>query len=204
VQSFTQFLESVAREGGAVNLAFEERLFGLVAVLQKITEPLMAEDVPYELVGGLAVLVHVEAVDPEQSMLTRDVDLMVRRADLERVKEIAARHGFRYRHSAGLDMLMFGDTDRARNSVHLLFADESVRPGQAPNPTIHPELKSVLGQNVFVIPVAGLVRMKLNAYRLKDQVHIQVLDAAGLISPEIENALSPELQSRLHHIRETE
>ena len=38
--------------------------------------------------------------------LTRDVDLMVRREDLERVKQAAANHGFRFRHAAGVDMLI--------------------------------------------------------------------------------------------------
>ena len=65
----------------------------LAGVRHKITGPLMAEEVPHEVIGGLAVLIHVEEADPAQSALTRDVDLMIRRSDLERVVEIAARHG---------------------------------------------------------------------------------------------------------------
>ena len=44
-------------------------------------------------------------------------------------------------------------------------------------------------------PLDGL--MKLTSYRLKDHVHIQDLDAAGLIPPAIEAALSLELRQRL-------
>lgn len=203
--TFEQFLRDTARRGEVVNLMFEERLFDLVGVLHRITDPLMAENVPHELIGGMAVLVHVEEADPGQSTLTRDVDLMIRRSDLERVKEIALRQGFRFRHTAGLDMLMHGPSDSARNAVHLIFSGEKVRPNQAaPNPPIQPEKKAVLGREVFVIPVADLVSMKLSSNRDKDRVHIRAMDAAGLITPEVEHGLPEELQGRLRYTRETE
>ena len=203
--TFAQFLAEVAQKGKVVNTLFEERLFDLVGILRKITDPLMAEGVPHELVGGLAVLVHVEEVDPAQSVLTRDVDLMIQRSDLETVKQIAAQRGFRFRHAAGVDMLLYGVSDRARNAVHLIFSGEKVRPNQeAPNPPIRPERKTIHGQEVFVISVADLVRMKLISYRDKDRVHIRSMDTARLITPAIERGLSSELQSRLRHVRETE
>jgi hypothetical protein len=203
--TFAQFLTDAARKGEAVNTLFEERLFDLVGVLHKISAALSAEGVPHELIGGLAVLVHVEEADPTQAMLTRDVDLMVLRADLQRVKDAAARHGFRFRHSAGLDMLLYGNTDSAKNAVHLIFSGEKVSPNQAsPNPPIAPEKKRIHNQEVMVIPVADLVRMKLSSFRLKDQVHIQVMDAAGLIASDVEKKLTKELLARLQHVRETE
>lgn len=203
--TFEQFLQDTAQKGEAINLIFEERLFGLVGVLHKIADPLMAENVPHELIGGLAVLVHVEAADPTHSTLTRDVDLMILRSDLEHVKEIASQHGFRFRHSAGLDMLLYSETDSARNAVHLIFSGEKTGPNQAtPNPPIHPERRAIHGREVFVIPVVDLARMKLSAYHDQDRVHVRSMDAAGLITPAVEQALPAELQSRLQHVRETE
>src|SRR5450432_2015273 len=203
--TFAQFLTDAARKGEAVNTVFEERLFDLVGVLHKIGEALSAEGIPHELIGGLAVLVHVEEADPTHAMLTRDVDLMVLRADLDRIKDAAARHGFRFRHAAGVDMLLYGNTGSARNAVHLIFSGEKVRPNQAtPNPPIAPEKKAVLGREVFVIPVADLVSMKLSSNRDKDRVHIRAMDAAGLITPEVEHGLPEELQGRLRYTRETE
>jgi hypothetical protein len=203
--TFAQFLTDAAQNGEAVNTLFEERLFDLVGVLHKISEALSAEGVPHELIGGLAVLVHVEEADPTHAMLTRDVDLMVLRADLERIKDAAAKHGFRFRHAAGLDMLLYGNTDSAKNAVHLIFSGEKVRPDQAtPNPPIAPEKKRIHNQEVMVIPVADLVRMKLSSFRLKDQVHIQVMDAARLITSDVEKKLTDELLARLQHVRETE
>jgi hypothetical protein len=203
--TFAQFLADAARNGEAVNTLFEERLFDLVGILHKVTDALAAENIPHELIGGLAVLIHVEEAGPTHTTLTRDVDLMVYRSDLERIQKAAAKSDFRFRHAAGVDMLLYGSTESAKNAVHLIFSGEKVRPNQAtPNPSIHPEVKTIHGREVFVIPLADLVRMKLSSYRDKDRVHIRSMDAAGLIKPEIEKTLAKELQSRLQHIRETE
>jgi hypothetical protein len=196
--SFEWFLRDVAEKGEAVNIMFEERLFRLVGILNRITQPLMAEDVSHEVIGGFAVLIHVEAADPERSILTRDVDLMIRRSDLDRVKEIASRHGFRFRHADGGDMLTYVEAGSRKSAVHLVYSGDKI------GPPIEPALQTILGCNVFVIRVPDLVRMKLSSYRLKDQLHIQSMDAAGLITPDIEKELSAELLSRLARIRELE
>jgi predicted DNA binding CopG/RHH family protein len=203
--TFEQFLAETATRGGAVNTLFEERLFNLVGILHKITDRLTAENIPYEVIGGLAVLIHVEEANPELTSLTRDVDLMVSRSDLERIKLAAAKNGFRFRHAVGVDMLVYGDEESARNAVHLIFSGEKVRPNYpVPAPPIVPERKRIHGKDVMVIPVADLVQMKLTSYRDKDRVHIRSLDAAGLLTHEAEKRLTPELLSRLKHIRETE
>jgi hypothetical protein len=205
VLTFEQFLRTTAAKGEAINTLFEERLFDLVGVLHKIAGVLSEENVPYELVGGLAVVVHVEAADPEHTTLTRDVDLMIRREDLDRVKEAAAKRGFRFRHTAGVDMLLYGETNSARNAVHLIFSGELVRPNQAaPNPPIAPEKKQIHGGEVMVIQVTDLVCMKLSSFRDKDRVHVRSMDAAGLVTPEVEAKLATELLTRLRHVRETE
>jgi hypothetical protein len=205
VLTFEQFLRTTAARGEAINTLFEERLFDLVGVLHKIAQALSHGGIPYELIGGLAVLIHVEEVNPELTSLTRDVDLMIRREDLERIKEVTAREGFRFRHTAGVDMLLYGETDSARNAVHLVFSGELVRPNQAaPNPAIAPEKKQIHGGEVMVIPVADLVRMKLSSFRDKDRVHVRSMDAARLITPDVEAKLPTELFTRLQYVRETE
>jgi hypothetical protein len=200
---FVEFLEEVAAKGEAVNILFEERLFNLVGVLQKIAEPLSEAGVPYEVVGGLAVLIHVEEADPTHSVLTRDVDILISRSDLERVVAVAESRGFRFRHAAGVDMLLYGD--KAASAIHLLFSGERVKATQVTaNPSVAPEHKTIKGQGVAVIPVADLVHMKLSANRDKDRVHLRSLDAAGLITPEIERGLPEALQARLQQVRQTE
>jgi hypothetical protein len=203
--TFEQFLADAANKGEALNTVFEERLFRLVGILHKITDALTAEHIPHEVIGGLAVLIYVEEANPEQTALTRDVDLLVDRSDLERVKSAVAKQGFHFRHVAGVDMLISGDTGSAANAVHLIFSGEKVRPSYVvPAPPIQPERKIIQGKEVMVIPLADLVRMKLTSFRLKDQVHLKSIDSVGLITDTIEQKLPPELLLRLKHIRETE
>jgi hypothetical protein len=71
VLTFEQFLRTPAAEWDAINTLFEERLFDLVGVLHKISRVLSEESILYELIGGLAVLVHVEEANPEHTTLTR-------------------------------------------------------------------------------------------------------------------------------------
>ena len=54
------------------------------------------------------------------------------------------------------------------------------------------------------MPLADLVRMKLTSFRLKDKTHIKDLDEAGVITTEIEAALSRVLQERLAQVRAQE
>lgn len=203
--TFAEFLGNAASKREFVNVLFEERVFELIGTLQKLSLPLEQAGVPHELVGGLAVFLHVESADSTHSSLTRDIDVLIRRHDLPQIVAIAEEHGFRFRHAAGLDMLLYGDTTSARNAVHLLFTCEKVKETQLEaHPTIRPVRANMHGQDFLVIPVADLVRMKLSSYRDKDRVHVRGMDAAGLINHEVEDGLTEDLRSRLRHIRETE
>jgi hypothetical protein len=205
METFAEFLGNAAVRREFVNVLFEERVFELIGTLQQLSLPLEQAGVLHELVGGLAVFLHVENADSTHSSLTRDIDIMIRRSDLADVIAISEKHGFRFRHAAGLDMLIYGETNSARNAVHLLFEGEKVKETQLePHPHIRPVRTGTHGQDFLVIPVVDLVRMKLSSYRDKDRVHIRGMDAAGLITPEIEQSLSQPMQARLQHIRETE
>jgi len=62
----------------------------------------------------------------------------------------------------------------------------------------------VTNDGIMLAPVADLVRMKLNSFRLKDKVHIIDLDSVGLITPEIEQTLPDALRDRLDQVRKEE
>lgn len=203
--NFEQFLTAAAHRGEVVNTLFEERLYRLTGLLHRVTEALTGAGIAHEVIGGLAVLIHVEEANPEHATLTRDVGLLIRREDLERVREAALRAGFVYRHAAGVDMLVPAGAGTAVNAVHLVFSDEKVRPDYpAPSPPIRPVRKRIHGEDVMVIGVQDLLRMKLTSNRDKDRVHVRSMDAAGLITSEVESSLPQELRARLAHIRATE
>jgi len=106
------------------------------------------------------------------------------------------------RHSAGMDILPGSETNSARNTVRLRFSGEKVKVEELDaHPSIRPVRAGLHGQNIFVIPVMDLVRMKLSSNRDKDRVHIRGMDAAGLITNAVEAGLSEDLGFRLRHIR---
>src|ERR1700692_3638103 len=97
-----QYLRDTAAAGGAINTMFEERIFALVGILERIAVPLDAARIPYELIGGGAVMVHVDRIDNSAVRNTKDLDIMVNRADLDRIRTVAEQNGFTFRRAAGL------------------------------------------------------------------------------------------------------
>ncbi len=85
--TFEQHLRNTAVEGRVINVMFEERLFALVGTLESIATILTSAKIGFELIGGGAVMVHVNRVEPSAVRNTKDLDIMVDRADLERIKE---------------------------------------------------------------------------------------------------------------------
>jgi hypothetical protein len=185
-----------------VNTIFEGALDQLVDVAKRFSAVLENAGIPCRVVGGLAVFLHVERIDPLAARLSRDVDVAIDRRSLDAIKAAVEVHGFRYRHVAGVDMFLDAKNPGVRSAVHAIFIGEKV----------HPEdLESVPGAEAFraqrgflIAPVADLVKMKLTSFRLKDKVHIQDLDGVGLITTEIEQSLSEPLRQRLAEVRATE
>lgn len=152
---------------------------------------LLAEaGVPYVLVGGVAVLHHgyVRA--------TRDLDLLVARADVDRLEPLLSRHGFaraaanRLRHLAsGVD-------------VDLLFAGEArPRPGAPPYPSPLELGRSAREPDVVDLP--ALLELKLTAARHQDLADavalLKGLDEAGYLA--VESRLRAELRDALLRLR---
>ncbi|HTC34283.1 MAG TPA: hypothetical protein VK724_12970 [Bryobacteraceae bacterium] len=177
-----------------------ERLFDL---LERLHSALAKAGVEYRVIGGLAVFFQVSARDPDAARMTRDVDIAVDRSDLERIARAAESFGFRYRHVAGVDMLVSAENPKAKSAVHLVFVREKVRPQDLlPIPDFSEPTRTVEG--FLLAPVLALVRMKLTSFRLKDKTHIIDMDSVGLITPEIEAALPDVLRERLEKVRAEE
>lgn len=203
--SFRQYLDELGRKGAVVNLMFESWIHAHISILRKVVDFLSDENIPYELIGGSAVALHVATKDRDEIIPTQDLDLIVNRSDLQKIKESAPKHGFQFRHAAGMDMLLHGEDTKAIKGVHLVFSGEKVRPSYVmPAPAIHPENMPVEGLSVAVIALPDLINMKLTSNRDKDRVHIRNMDSVGLITPDIEAHLPTVLKDRLTNIRETE
>ena len=181
------------------NTFFEERveqLFDLAGLVERIFSSAGLE---YRVIGDLAAYLYVEEVEPDAGRLTKDIDIVVRRDDLERIAKAAEPFGLRHRHVAGVDMLVQADQPSARRAIHLVFTGERVRPEYyEATPELGPYRQM---RGLRLIPLTDLVRMKLTSFRAKDEAHLKDLDEAGLITPEIETALSPVLAERLAQVR---
>ncbi len=185
-----------------VNSHYEKQVDQLIELAARFAEALTKAGIEYRIVGGLAIYLHVNSIDPLAARLTRDIDAAVSRSDIEKIAQAVRPFGLAFRHAAGVDMLVDARSPKARSAVHLVFVKEKVRPEYVASV---PEFSSASNlDGLLVAPVADLVRMKLTSFRLKDRVHIQDMDGVGLITPEIESALPEVLRERLAQVRATE
>ena len=147
--------------------------------LRRISQALDAADVPYAVVGGNAVQIWVAQADESVARATQDVDIVLRRADLDAAIRALEAAGFVFREGAGIAMFLDGPNAKARDAVHVVFAGEKVRPDYVESVPDIANYRWI--QNVRLMPLEPLVRMKLTSFRDKDRVHLRDLLSVGLI-----------------------
>ena len=164
--------------------------------LKQVTAALDDAAIPYAVVGGNAVAAWVATVDPAATRTTKDVDILVRRADLQQITQTLTKLG--YRREDLRDLVIFIDPDEPsrRSGVHLVWAAEKLRPSyRHPTPDVDAAVRE---PGAFaVLDLSGLVRMKLTSLRDIDRVHIADLLSVGLIDDRIRAGLPADLQERL-------
>ena len=166
--------------------------------LRRATKALDAAGVPYAVVGGNAVAEWVARIDDEAVRNTKDVDLLVRRADFAAVQTALETAGFVYHHLLDVDVFIDGPQGKPSAGVHLLFAGEKVRPeDEHPCPELDESERAAEFQ---VVALLALVRMKLLAWRLKDRVHLLDMIQVGLLDATWPARLPPPLGDRLQQL----
>ncbi|MEM6458601.1 MAG: nucleotidyltransferase family protein [Planctomycetota bacterium] len=166
--------------------------------LERAAEALAEADVRYAVAGGNAVAAWVTKVDRAAVRFTQDVDLLVQRDDLNRIRLVLGEAGFVYRHTSGLDMFLEGPQAKARDAVHLIYAGEKVR---AEHMTAAPLLDQSQGdEGLQIVSLDALVEMKLNSYRRKDQVHLLDMIGVGLIDRSWLDRVPTALSDRLREL----
>jgi hypothetical protein len=166
--------------------------------LERTATVLEAAGIPYAIIGGNAVRAWVAQADEAAVRTTRDVDILLRRADFPRAIEAMEAAGFVYRHVKSIDMFLDGAGSKARDAVHVLFAGEKVRQD---DPVPAPEVEeSVEMEKHRVLQLESLVRMKLTSFRPKDQMHLIDMLDVELIDESWRTRFPPELAARLQVI----
>lgn len=175
-----------------------ERLLRAAAALERA-------GIPYAVVGGNAVAAWVSRVDEAAVRNTRDVDLLIRRADLDAASAALAAAGFVRRHAGtprrcGVDIFLDGPDAKARDAVHVVFAGEKVRPDYAlPAPDV---LEADAAPGFRVVALDALVRMKLTSFRDRDRVHLRDMLELGLIDAGWCDRFPSPLAERLRYLVE--
>ena len=162
------------------------------------TAALATAGIPYAVAGGNAVAAWVARVDRAAVRNTQDVDILVRRSDLPAITRALEAAGFV--PATVMDVVCFldGPQGSPRDAIHLLFASEKVRPSYA-LPTADVD-ERVTADDYEIVSLEALVRMKLNSFRRKDQVHLLDLISLGLVDASWLPRLVPEHATRLRQL----
>lgn len=165
-------------------------------LLERITSALVSGGVPFCLVGGQAVALWVASRQPSAVRTTKDVDILLRRIDLPRARAAALTVSMDYFEILGVGMFLDQQNPDPRLAVHLIWADEKVRPEAAViSPSVDDHVELDPGKPV--VSLAGLVRMKLVSYRDQDRVHLRDLIDVGLVDRSHLHDLPAALAARL-------
>lgn len=182
-----------------------ERVFRTV---DKITERLHraaaaldAAGVPYAVIGGNTVINWVSRVDDSRTRFTKDVDLLLRRADVDAAERALTLVGFRRQLVLGVTAFVDGPDGKFGDAMHVIFAGEKVRPEyMTPAPDV---TECEVAEHFRVLRLDALVRMKLTSNRDHDRTHIRDLIGVGLVDASWLAQLPTELAERLQYCLDT-
>ena len=156
------------------------------ARLRRATALLDSAGLPYAVIGGNAVAAWVSRVDDSVVRNTRDVDLLVRRSDMEAIVTVMTAGGFIHRSvsilggKGRIEMFLDGPGAKARDGVHLIFSGEKVNPESLePSPDV--EEIDVTHSDFRLVDLEALVMMKLTSHRDKDRVHLRDMMEIGML-----------------------
>jgi hypothetical protein len=169
----------------------KERLKRSVAALE-------AAGVPYAVVGGHAVAAWVSQIDPAAVRTTVDVDILIARVDFDRARAALEAVGFVHSLTFGIDIFVDGPEGKAREALHIIFAGERVKPGDA---LPAPDLSATAAfEGYKIVEFDRLLVMKLTAFRDKDRTHLRDMIDVGLIDAATLDRLPVELRPRLEQL----
>lgn len=172
------------------------------SLLRSVSECLDRADVPYAVIGGNAVAAWVRTIDEGAVRATKDVDVLLRRDDLDAAASALRSADLVPYEVHGVTMFLDPRHPNPKTGVHVVFAKEKVlTSSRYPAPDVTPAVRTKTG--FMVIDLPSLLFMKLDAFRRIDQVHVEDLLSTGLIDEDIIAGLPDDLRERLQEIQST-
>ncbi len=184
-----------------------EWIMGAERAVEKVRERLLrtcraleGAGVPYAVIGGNAVAVWVASKDEGATRNTKDVDVLLNRADLPRATQAMSAAGFDVAEVDGVTMFLERADPMPSRGVHIIFAGEKIKPHDLyAAPAVVKGIRSPEG--VDAIELSELLILKLLAFRRIDQVHIADMIRVGLVDDTVAEQIPPQLRPRLEEIR---
>lgn len=177
------------------------------ARLRRACDALESAGLDYAVIGGNAVAAWVSRVDDSVVRNTRDVDLLVRRSDFGEIKTAMEAAGFIYKSASSLgrkgkiEMFLDGPGAKARDGVHILFANEKIS-DRCPLPSPGVEEIDLSEKQFCLLELKALVTMKLTSFRDKDKVHLRDMIEIGQIDSSWLEIVPSEVRDRLQELLE--
>jgi hypothetical protein len=150
----------------------------LFAEVVALTAALEAAAVDYAICGGVALAIH------GAPRATRDIDLLVREADLPRLRDILRARGFKIEalpmtfSSSGISIRRFTkiEPDERTLMVDVLLAEGALETVWMTRSRVAFERTDAPEAELWVVSRAGLITLKLVAGRPQDIADIQRLE----------------------------
>jgi hypothetical protein len=166
--------------------------------LHRATGALESARIPYVVADDQAVRAWVARVDESAVRNTPDVDIILRRSDLDAADVVLSAAGFVSRVTDGTQMFLDVSSAKPRDAVHIIFAGENVRSEDfMPAPDVN---ESEVGPGFPVLALEPLVIVLLVSFRLKDRMHLRDMVDVGLVDETWLARLPDVLSSRLKEL----
>jgi len=173
--------------------------------LKRAAAALEKANIDYAVIGGNAVAAWVSRVDDPVVRNTRDVDLLVRRSDMDALTRALSDAGSIHKKASimgrkgHIEMFLDGPGAKARDRVHLIFAGEKVREDSLePSPEV--EQVDPSNPDFKLLDLAALVTMKLTSFRDKDRVHLRDMIEIGQLDSSWLEKIPHALRARLQEL----
>ncbi len=157
--------------------------------LERTTTALNAANIDYALIGGNAVAAWVSRIDGAAVRNTRDVDILLRREDLEKAIPVMEAAGFVYRHARGIDMFLDGPGGKVYDAIKIRHETDFVCIDN-----------TVLFDNIYFLSLESLVHYELHSNHCENMMNLRDLIEANLIDETWPSRFEPPLNTRLQDL----
>lgn len=137
----------------------------------------------------------VAQVDDAAVRYTPEVEILLRRSDLDAAKSAFVKVGLVYRKFDGVNLFLEAPNAKIRDAVRIILAGEGERSDDhLPAPDVD---ESESTTSFRVVALESLVRMKLTSYRAKDRMNLLDMIYVGILDDTWLPRLPPALSQRL-------